>query len=255
MSGRSPTAANPSSIQGMFASIAPRYDRANTVLSMGMHGRWKRHLVAAAGDLRGRTALDLATGTGDVARLVAAAVGPEGQVVGADFCEPMMAVARARAPDPKSAPIRWVEADAMALPFEDASFDAAFMSFGLRNVAEPAAALAELARVVRPGGFIGVLEFGQPPRPSLLDRLARWYVDRVVPIVGGLVTGQGWAYRYLQDSAGHFPGGEAFLARFSAPDGPIGQSLELQKLDATLGKVAFLYALRRTGRRSGAAAS
>ena len=237
-----PSAADPGSIRGMFARIAPRYDHANRVLSLGMHGRWKRRLVAAAADLRGLRVLDLATGTGDVAALAAEAVGPRGEVTGADFCAEMLEVARAR---DDLAAVRWVEADAMALPFEDAAFDAAFMSFGLRNAADPARALGELARVVRPGGFVGVLEFGAAPAPGLLDRVARWTVNRLVPAVGGWVTGQPGAYRYLQTSAGAFPGGDAFLTRFQTPAGPLGRSLQVERVSTTLGKIAFLYAMRR----------
>lgn len=181
----------------MFASIASRYDRANTVLSGGVHHLWRRRAVRRAGVRAGQRVLDCATGTGDLAIAFRKA---GADVVGIDFTPAMIDLARAKAPD-----IRFEVADVMSLPFSNDSFDIASVAFGIRNVADPAKGIAEMARVVRPLGRVVVLEFGEPPRWFSL------YHKHVLPRVGALVTGNRDAYQYLQTSTADFPRGEEFV--------------------------------------------
>ena len=181
----------------MFASIASRYDRANTVLSGGVHHLWRRRAVRRAGVRAGQRVLDCATGTGDLAIAFRKA---GADVVGIDFTPAMIDLARAKAPD-----IRFEVADVMSLPFSNDSFDIASVAFGIRNVADPAKGIAEMARVVRPLGRVVVLEFGEPPRWFSL------YHKYVLPRVGALVTGNRDAYQYLQTSTADFPRGEEFV--------------------------------------------
>ncbi len=194
-------------VQAMFAGIAPRYDRANAVLSLGLHQRWRRRLVRLSQPPKGGRVLDVATGTGDLACLYRRAVGRGGHVTGLDFCAPMLDLARAKAARQRLN-IDFHQGDALSLPFPAAQFDVASIAFGVRNVDDPPRCLAELARVVRPGGRVAVLEFGQP------DGLLKWpfraYSGVVIPLVGGLVTGRPSAYRYLPRTAARFPAGPAF---------------------------------------------
>jgi demethylmenaquinone methyltransferase/2-methoxy-6-polyprenyl-1,4-benzoquinol methylase len=197
---------DPERIRSMFASISARYDRANTVLSGGVHHLWRRKAVRRSGAKPGDRILDCATGTGDLAIAFRKAVGPEGQVVGTDFVPEMLVHARAKAPD-----IEFEVADVTRLPYEDGTFDVASISFGIRNVADPARGIAEMARVIRSGGRVIVLEFGQP-RSRTFGALYDFYRRRVLPKVGGLVTGKQDAYEYLERSASRFPCGDEFAA-------------------------------------------
>lgn len=196
------------SVRAMFAGIAPRYDRANTVLSLGLHHRWRRRLVRLAQPPKGGSVLDVATGTGDLALLFRRAVGAKGRVVGLDFCAPMLKRARAKAVR-RRLKVEFREGDALKLPFADHSFDVSSIGFGVRNVDDPMACLQEMARVVRPGGRVVVLEFGQPS--GALGGPYRWYSRWVIPWVGGLLTGHFHAYRYLPTTASQFPAGDRFL--------------------------------------------
>lgn len=193
-------------IRSMFASISSRYDRANTVLSGGVHHLWRRKAVRWAGAAPGDHVLDCATGTGDLAIAFRRAVGAQGRVVGTDFVPEMLELARR-----KSTQVEFQTADVTRLPFADASFDISSISFGIRNVSDPARGIAEMARVVRPGGRVMVLEFGQP-RSRIFGAAYDLYRRRVLPRIGGLVTGKRDAYDYLEASAGRFPSGEAFAA-------------------------------------------
>ena len=190
----------------MFASIATRYDRANTVMSAGVHHWWRRQAVRRAGVRRGDAVLDCATGTGDLAIAFKRAAGAQGRVVGTDFTPEMIALARAKASN-----ITFEIADVTALPYDDASFDVASIAFGIRNVADPVKGIAEMARVVRSGGRVVVVEFGKP-----VNRLIRWayqkYCRIVLPRLGGAVTGERTAYEYLESSAARFPYGDDFVA-------------------------------------------
>jgi demethylmenaquinone methyltransferase/2-methoxy-6-polyprenyl-1,4-benzoquinol methylase len=190
----------------MFASISRRYDRANTVLSGGVHHLWRRKAVRVSGARAGNEVLDCATGTGDLAIAFARAVGREGRVIGTDFVAEMLTVARQKAPS-----ITFEVADVTKLPYPDASFDIASISFGIRNVGDPSKGIAEMARVVRPGGRVMVLEFGQP-QSRAFGAVYDFYRRNVLPRLGGMVTGDKEAYDYLERSAGRFPCGDDFVA-------------------------------------------
>lgn len=200
------TGPDPAKIRSMFASIAKRYDRANTVLSGGVHHLWRRKTVRWSGVGEGSRVLDCATGTGDLAIAFRKAVGESGQVVGTDFVPEMLDLARGKASN-----VTWDVADVTRLPFEDAVFDVASISFGIRNVGEPRKGIAEMARVVRSGGRVLVLEFGQP-QGRLFGALYGWYSRNILPRLGGAVTGDPDAYGYLQRSSGRFPCGDEFVA-------------------------------------------
>ena len=200
-------------VREMFASIARRYDTANEVLSLGVHRSWRRAAVQLSGARPGDRVLDCATGTGDLAIAFKRAVGPGGEVVGTDFCAEMLESAAPKATR-AGVQIRFEVADALALPFAHGSFDVASIAFGIRNVDDPVACLREMARVVRPGGRVVVLEFGQPRGP--FGTLFRLYSKRVMPAVGGLLTGNRSAYEYLPRTAAAFPAGDRFLALMDA---------------------------------------
>jgi demethylmenaquinone methyltransferase/2-methoxy-6-polyprenyl-1,4-benzoquinol methylase len=191
----------------MFAEIAPRYDRTNTILSAGVHHLWRRKAVRWSGVKPGDRVLDCATGTGDLAIAFRKKVGEEGHVVGTDFVPEMIKLAREKAPRD----LYFEVADVTDLPYDDASFDVASISFGIRNVADPRKGIAEMARVVRSGGRVIVLEFGQP-RSRPFSTLYDLYTRRILPRLGGAVTGNPEAYDYLQRSAGQFPCGDDFAA-------------------------------------------
>jgi demethylmenaquinone methyltransferase/2-methoxy-6-polyprenyl-1,4-benzoquinol methylase len=195
-------ATDPTRIKQMFASIATRYDRANTILSAGVHHLWRRKAVQRSGVQPGDEVLDCATGTGALA-LVFRDAGAK--VIGTDFTLEMIDLARAKARD-----IRFEVADVMALPFDNARFNIASIGFGIRNVADPAKGVAEMARVVRSGGREVVLEFGQP-RNRILSALYAAYRKHLLPRLGGAVTGQRAAYEYLESSVGRFPCGSCDL--------------------------------------------
>ena len=199
------TGPDPTRIQSMFGSIAGRYDRANTVMSAGVHHLWRRRAVRWSGAKKGDAVLDCATGTGDLAIAFKKVVG-SGRVVGTDFTPEMIALARQ-----KSRQITFDVADVTALPFDDAAFDIASISFGIRNVGDPMKAIAEMTRVVRPGGRVIVLEFGQPSG-RLASALYDSYRRHFLPRLGGAVTGERKAYEYLESSAARFPCGEEFVA-------------------------------------------
>ena len=207
------TGPDPGKIRTMFASVARRYDLANSILSGGIHHLWRRRAVRAARVKKGDRVLDCATGTGDLAIAFRKAVGPGGRVIGSDFVPEMLERARAKAKD-----VQFEVADVTDLPYDAAAFDVASIAFGIRNVREPGRGIAELARVVRGGGRVVVLEFGQP-QSRLFGALYSAYTRHLLPRIGGLLTGDREAYAYLQRSAGRFPCGEDFasLMRESAP--------------------------------------
>lgn len=198
----------PSTIRSMFASIAPRYDLANTILSFGLHHLWRRKAIRLAEVGPGDRVLDCATGTGDLALGFKRAVGPSGQVVGIDFCQPMLELAQAKAAR-KRLELELYQADALALPFKDDGFDCASIAFGIRSIDDRVGCLREMARVVRSGGRVVVLEFGQP-QGRLFGPLYRWYSEQIMPRLGGWLSGDREAYRYLPETAAAFPSGELF---------------------------------------------
>jgi demethylmenaquinone methyltransferase/2-methoxy-6-polyprenyl-1,4-benzoquinol methylase len=196
-------------VREMFSSIAPRYDLANEVLSFGVHRLWRRATIRASGARAGQRVLDCASGTGDLALAFKRKVGDAGEVLGTDFCEPMLVHARRKAEEAHLA-VRFEQADATRLPYKDAQFDISSISFGIRNVDDPVKCLRELSRVVRPGGRVVVLEFGQPR--GLFGALYAFYSRTVMPFIGGLLTGNRGAYSYLPRTAAAFPAGDKFLA-------------------------------------------
>jgi demethylmenaquinone methyltransferase / 2-methoxy-6-polyprenyl-1,4-benzoquinol methylase len=196
-------------VRDMFAAIAPRYDAANEVLSLGVHRAWRKAAVRLSGARAGDRVLDCATGTGDLALAFKRAVGASGQVVGTDFCAEMLASAPRKAAR-AGLDIRFEVADALALPYPDGAFDVSSIAFGIRNVDDPRACLREMARVVRPGGRVVVLEFGQPR--GAFGALFRLYSRAVMPAVGGMLTGNRAAYEYLPRTAAAFPAGDRFLS-------------------------------------------
>ena len=187
-------------VRRMFDRISPVYDLMNTVMTAGLDRRWRRATVAAVVS-PGDRVLDACCGTGDLA---VAAERAGARVVGLDFSAAMLARARR-----KSASVEWVEGDLLALPFADAAFDAATVGFGVRNVADLDAGLAELARVVRPGGRLGCLEITRP-RGALRPFFSVWF-DRIVPLLGKVLPG-GAAYTYLPASVRRFPGPQDLAA-------------------------------------------
>lgn len=193
----------------MFSEIAGGYDLANTVMSGGVHHLWRKAIVKFSGAKPGDRVLDCATGTGDLAIEFKGAVGSAGTVVGTDFCAEMLAPAPSKA-EKRGLAIRFEQADVTELPYETASFDVASISFGIRNVQNPVKGLSELARVVRPGGHVMILEFGQPKTPGF-KQAYEFYSTKVLPKIGGWITGRPQAYEYLQDSSSQFPCREGFL--------------------------------------------
>jgi len=230
MSGNRMTAARDARrVRAMFDRIAPGYDRANTVLSFGRDRTWRRRAANAAAPPRGGAALDVACGTGQLTLELRDRVGAGGRVVGLDFSERMLAVARAAHPS-----IEWVQGDATSLPFEDSSFDAATTAFGLRNLAYPKKGLAEMKRVVRPHGRLVVLEFLRPPH-GLVGRTYELYLRHALPRLGGWVAGDREAYRYLSDTVDSYLTGEQLL---ELADGAGWQRPQLWRLN--LGTVALM---------------
>lgn len=187
----------------MFAGIAGRYDLLNHLLSGNTDKRWRRlvanKLRASMGP--GTRALDVACGTGDLSMALAEA--GQSQVYGVDFCRPMLDIAAQKAGDARHG-IPFIEGDALRLPFAGASFEVATIAFGLRNLSSVEGGLRELRRVLRPGGRVAVLEFSRPIVPGF-RALFQFYFTRVLPRIGGLISGSRGAYEYLPDSVSKFP--------------------------------------------------
>ena len=196
-------------VRAMFDRIARVYDLMNSVMTAGLHHRWRERAADLAALEPGGRALDVACGTGDLAIELARRVGPDGSVVGSDFSEAMLEQARR-----KSAAVEWEWANALELPYPDGGFDAATVGFGARNFSDLDRGLAEMARVVRPGGRVVVLEITTPQRPPLSTFFSVWF-DRVVPALGKL-AGDPDAYAYLPSSVKRFPAPDALAARMAA---------------------------------------
>ncbi|MDT8450516.1 MAG: bifunctional demethylmenaquinone methyltransferase/2-methoxy-6-polyprenyl-1,4-benzoquinol methylase UbiE [Wenzhouxiangellaceae bacterium] len=195
-------------IHSMFSRIARRYDRANRWMSFGTDQSVRRKAVRLSGAGPGDSILDCATGTGDLALLFHTAVGGHGRVTGTDFNRDMLSLAAEKA-FRKGVEIEWLEQDAQALDLPDRTFDVVSIAYGIRNVDDPHRALAEMHRVLKPGGRLVVLEFGQPPGPL---KPGYWVFNRfVIPLIGGLAGGDRDAYRYLQRTSDAFPYGEEFI--------------------------------------------
>jgi demethylmenaquinone methyltransferase/2-methoxy-6-polyprenyl-1,4-benzoquinol methylase len=192
-------------VRSMFDRIAGIYDAMNRVMTAGLDARWRERAADLAGVRPGDDALDVATGTGDLALALSRRVGPGGRVVGCDFSEGMLARARRKEPG-----IRFEWANALELPYADGEFDAATVGFGARNFSDLELGLGEMARVVRPGGRVVVLEITTPQRPPLSWFFRLWF-DRLVPLIGRL-AGDPDAYSYLPSSVRRFPGPDGLAA-------------------------------------------
>lgn len=192
---------DPAYVHAAFSSIAERYVTANHVLSMGTDILWRARVVEMVAEWKPANLLDIATGTGDLALALKKAF-PEMGVLGTDFCRPMLDVAVRRGLQ------NVLEADAMNLPLPDASYDAATVAFGLRNMADYEKALREWRRILRPGGHLLVLDFSMPE--NILAGPYRLYLHHVLPRIAGWLTGNGGAYDYLGESIEAFPRGAAF---------------------------------------------
>ncbi len=195
-------------MRAMFDRIAGVYDLMNTAMTAGLHHRWRARAADLARVAPGDRVLDVATGTGDLAIELARRVAPDGEVVGSDFSEAMLARARVKAPS-----VRFEWGDALQLPDDTGSFDAATVGFGARNFSDLARGLAEMARVVRPGGRVVVLEITTPTRPPLSTFFRVWF-DRIVPTLGR-IAGDPDAYSYLPSSVRRFPAPRELAAQMA----------------------------------------
>ena len=205
---RSGTLSEPQ-VQAMFDRIASVYDLMNSVMTAGLHHRWRERAADMAAVGPGDRVLDVATGTGDLAIELKRRVGAAGEVVGSDFSEGMLDLARAKADD-----VRWEHGNALDLPYDDGEFDAVTVGFGARNFSDLARGLREMTRVVRPGGRVVVLEITTPQRPPLSTFFRLWF-DRVVPLIGR-VAGDPDAYSYLPSSVRRFPDARGLGAAMAA---------------------------------------
>jgi demethylmenaquinone methyltransferase / 2-methoxy-6-polyprenyl-1,4-benzoquinol methylase len=187
----------------MFDRIARRYDAMNTVMTAGLHHRWRERAAERARLGAGDAALDVCCGTGDLALELARRVRPGGRVVGCDFSEPMLDLAREKADRLGADGVRFEWADALRLPYDDGRFEAVTVGFGARNLADLDRGLSEMSRVLRPGGRLVILEITQPNRPPLSTFYSLWF-DRLVPLLGRL-AGDSDAYAYLPESVRSFP--------------------------------------------------
>lgn len=209
MTPHSTSGPDPEKIHNLFSSIAGGYDRANDLMTFGLAHSWRRTLVRQSKAQPGDHVLDCATGTGDLAIEFKKVVGQAGQVIGSDFCAGMLAHAPAKA-KALNLDIKFEQADAMNLPYADASFDVVSIAYGIRNVADPVKALREMARVCKPGGRVMILETGDTHLP-LISSAMKFYFKNVVPRIGGWVTGRPQAYDYLNKSSLSFPSRERFV--------------------------------------------
>lgn len=200
----------PTAVRELFEQIAPRYDQLNDLLSLGLHRHWKRVMLARLAPRPGERFVDLCCGTGDLALLLAAALRPGGEVVGLDAAAAPLALARQRANAQPWLPVRWLQGDALATGLPAHAADGVSMAYGLRNLADPAAGLAELHRLLRPGGRAVVLDFNRPdpadPRAPRIQAFQRAYLQRIVVPVAGL-AGLHEQYAYLEASLQRFPTG------------------------------------------------
>jgi demethylmenaquinone methyltransferase / 2-methoxy-6-polyprenyl-1,4-benzoquinol methylase len=192
-------------VRAMFDRIAGFYDVMNTVMTAGLHHRWRARAADLAALGAGDSALDVACGTGDLAIELSRRVGADGEVIGSDFAQEMLERARVKAPA-----LQWDLGNALDLPYASNRFDAATVGFGARNFADLDRGLAEMARVVKPGGRVVVLEITTPRKPPLSTFYSLWF-DRIVPLIGR-VTGENEAYTYLPNSVKRFPGPEGLAA-------------------------------------------
>jgi len=198
----------------MFDRIAGRYDLLNSVMTAGLHHRWRQRAADRAALGPGDAALDVCCGTGDLALELGRRVLPGGHVVGSDFSEPMLDLAREKAGERDDAGVRFEWADALRLPYDSGRFDAVTVGFGVRNLSDLDRGLAEMRRVLRPGGRLVILEITQPARPPLSTFYSLWF-DRAVPVLGRL-AGDPEAYSYLPESVRGFPSPRGLAGKMDA---------------------------------------
>ncbi|MEI6714753.1 MAG: ubiquinone/menaquinone biosynthesis methyltransferase [Verrucomicrobiota bacterium] len=218
------------SVRSYFARIAHRYDLANHLLSMGIDVLWRLRAAKIVAEWEPSRILDLATGSGDLARTLKRAC-PNAFLVGADFCEPMLRVAQGKNLS------QLIVADALQLPFPDASFNVVTIAFGLRNMASWGTALKEISRVLTPDGHLLVLDFGLPEEP--LRTPYRFYLHKVLPTLAALLTGERFAYEYLADSIEAFPNGSSMCSLLES------NGYTQAKYVPLLGGVAAIYIANR----------
>ena len=201
-------------VNRMFDRVAGNYDALNSVMTAGLHHRWRGRAAARAELQPGDSALDVCCGTGDLTLELAARVAPEGRVVGCDFSEPMLDLAREKAATRNAAGVRFEWADALALPYDGERFDAITVGFGVRNLADLDRGLHEMARVLKPGGRLVILEITQPTRPPLSWFYSFWF-DRIVPLLGTF-SADPEAYSYLPQSVRSFPSPRGLAEKMDA---------------------------------------
>lgn len=226
-------------VRQMFTAVARRYDLLNSVLSFGLHHRWRRQAVRCSALPCEALLLDLCSGTADLALAFARWLGPQGHVVATDFCPAMLGLGARKAVRYRL-PLTFALADTQCLPFRNATFDGVTVAFGLRNVDCLATALGEMYRVLRPGGVAVVLEFGQP-HGAILGPLYRGYARYLLPRIGGWLSGQREAYTYLPRTAAVFPAGARFVQAL------VEQHFTDVQAHALSGGIVYLYRAIRPG--------
>lgn len=204
----------PERIQNIFSSVARRYDLTNDVLSLGTHRLWKNRLLAQTVTSSTTSLLDLATGTGDVA-FAAEKIYPQLKITGLDLNAAMLSRAELKKSRHHSS-VEFIQGDVLQLPFADHSFDAVTFAFGIRNVSCVDTALKEIRRVLKPEGRLGILEFGKAQKQTLITKGFALYQSHLLPVIGGLLTGDSDAYRYLDASSKNFASGPDFVAKMQA---------------------------------------
>ncbi len=220
-------------VRKMFADIADDYDRVNSILSFGVHHIWRNRAVQLSGAREGNDVLDCATGTGDLALKFKESVGDSGFVLGTDFCKEMIEHAPEKARE-HNLKVDFEVADAMNLPYDDDRFDISSIAFGIRNVDNPVQALKEMGRVVKPGGTVVVLEFGQPK--GLLKYPYELYSQYIMPTVGGWISGNREAYSYLPRTSAKFPAGNEFISLMKESG-----AFASQMFEKLTGGIAYVY--------------